>query len=228
MNKIFYSTILAGAAALASTSASAATTLTFSNACGGLCTDGSAISQSYGDLSGILDISYRSVTGQGSDIGAGDAFVWNGGYADLSDVAYGAKNGTLEIAFRLLDPTKKITFDSVDYASWNSLGVTTQLGIYALGSVASLTTGDLEASTVIAPNTTHATWSPNFTSLDGFRFHFGSDAYYAGIDNLTFTISNVAVTAVPEPATWFSMILGFGVIGVATRRRTARRAVAIV
>lgn len=40
-----------------------------------------------------------------------------------------------------------------------------------------------------------------------------------GIDNLTFT-SAPAAGAVPEPATWAMMMLGFGAMGAAMRRRT--------
>jgi hypothetical protein len=38
------------------------------------------------------------------------------------------------------------------------------------------------------------------------------------VDNITF---NTAVSAVPEPATWIMMLLGFGSIGFAVRRRRA-------
>lgn len=36
----------------------------------------------------------------------------------------------------------------------------------------------------------------------------------------TLTITRAAVAAVPEPATWMMMLLGFGVVGAAARRRT--------
>lgn len=46
---------------------------------------------------------------------------------------------------------------------------------------------------------------------------------YFYIDNLTFT-ANAATAAVPEPATWGMMIVGFGAMGFAMRRRATRTA----
>jgi hypothetical protein len=61
-----------------------------------------------------------------------------------------------------------------------------------------------------------------------FRFDFGSS-----INGITFSIPAVSdvvlyktgdppTTAVPEPATWATMLLGFGAIGFAARRRRKR------
>jgi hypothetical protein len=226
MSKMLSTAVIAATFALASTPAAAATTLTFSNACGGVCTDYGIISQGYGDIAGLLNISYRSVASQGSNTTAGDVATWSTGYGALSDVAYGASGATMEIMFQLLDATKQITFNSVNYAAWSNNGpTTTQLGLFSLAGG-----GPISASaSVVAPTGGSASWAPNVTSANGFKFHFGADAYYSAIDNLTFTISDVNVAgAVPEPATWLSMILGFGLIGTAARRRTSRRAVAII
>lgn len=61
-----------------------------------------------------------------------------------------------------------------------------------------------------------------------FRFDFGS--YVSGItlnipavsDVVLYKTTNVPTTAVPEPATWATMLLGFGAIGFAARRRRKR------
>ena len=97
-------------------------------------------------------------------------------------------------------------------------------------STAALGRALLASSAVTAPGEGHATWSPNFTSNNGFILHFGPDGYFGGVGGLSFTISDInAVTPVPEAATWLSMILGFGIVGAAMRRRsTLRSAVAIV
>lgn len=232
MKKFLSSALIAGAMTLAATPATAATTLTFSNACGGVCADADTISQSYGDIAGVLNLSYRSVASNGSTttFGTGNARAWSTGYGDLNGVIWGAENGALEIAFSLLDPTKKITLNSVQYAGWDLASVQTQFGLYSFASAGGFYLPLLASSAVTAPGTGHATWAPNFTSASGFILHFGPDGYLGGIDNLTFTISDInAVTPVPEAATWLSMILGFGVVGAAMRRRSSlRSAVAIV
>jgi len=51
----------------------------------------------------------------------------------------------------------------------------------------------------------------------GYGFHRGEVA--------GFSLSNSAAPAVPEPATWAMMLVGFGTVGFALRRRKARTAV---
>jgi hypothetical protein len=48
-----------------------------------------------------------------------------------------------------------------------------------------------------------------------------SQAVSFNMDSATnaFEIDNIAINTVPEPATWAMMLLGFGAIGIATRRR---------
>ena len=232
MKKFLSSALIAGAMTLAATPATAATTLTFSSACGGLCTDGDNISQSYGDIAGILNMSYRSVTSNGSTMtlpNANNARIWSTGYGDLVDTVWGGEGGALEIAFNLLDPNKKITLNSVDYAGYGG-NVATQLALYSFSSAGGFYLPLLASGAVTAPGVGHSTWSPNYTSNNGFILHFGPDGYLGGIGGLSFTISDInAVTPVPEAATWLSMILGFGVVGAAMRRRSSlRSAVAIV
>ncbi len=48
----------------------------------------------------------------------------------------------------------------------------------------------------------------------------GTDGSYSG--TLTFTTPTPGVAVVPEPATWISMILGFGMLGFSSRRRTQK------
>ena len=75
-----------------------------------------------------------------------------------------------------------------------------------------------------------------FSGLTAFSFNSG---FVAGLNTLTFTVidtggrpagllvsglsgtADVAAAAVPEPATWGMMLLGFGMVGFAARRRNA-------
>jgi hypothetical protein len=47
-----------------------------------------------------------------------------------------------------------------------------------------------------------------------------------GNDNVGIVIDNVALAAVPEPSTWAMLILGFGVVGAAARRRRSAQRIA--
>ena len=229
MKNYLSAAVLAGAVAFVAAPATAATTLTFSNACGGICADGDNIAQSYGDIAGLLDISYRSVASNGSTTTVGTARSWTSEYGNLTDVIWGAEGGTLEIAFNLLAPNKQITLNSVDYAAWGGANVETQIALYSFANLGGFYSASLSASALTALAVGHSTWSPNFTSATGFVLHFGPDGYNGGLDNLTFTISDVAaVAAVPEPATWLSMIVGFGLVGAAARRRASRLIAAVV
>lgn len=50
-----------------------------------------------------------------------------------------------------------------------------------------------------------------------------SEGTYAGSTNLSGVITSISIAkAVPEPATWAMMVAGFGLAGVALRRRSAR------
>ena len=227
MKNYLSAAVLAGAVAFVAAPASAATTLNFSNACVGACFSGNSVSQSYGDIAGVLNISYRSVTGQGSAINAGPAFYWGVGYGDLQDVIWGAQYGTLEIAFELLQPGAQITLNSVDFAAFIGTNVSTNFALYSKNNV-NVGAALMSSDGIAALTTGHSVWSPNITSADGFVFHFGPDGFNVGIDNLTYTISYVSVPAVPEPTTWLSMILGFGLVGAAARRRATRSVAAVV
>ncbi len=50
---------------------------------------------------------------------------------------------------------------------------------------------------------------------------------YALLDNVTLDVAGGMVGAIPEPATWAMMLLGFGLVGGALRRRVATRAFAL-
>ena len=61
--------------------------------------------------------------------------------------------------------------------------------------------------------------SPTFTS--------GSYQIYGDLDNQPTAAYTVSITNVPEPATWLMMILGFGTVGVALRRKQRSSSLAV-
>ena len=58
--------------------------------------------------------------------------------------------------------------------------------------------------------------------LDLLNNVYNDSPTFFGIDQLNYTLN---AAAVPEPATWGMMILGFGMMGAAVRRRTAKTVV---
>jgi PEP-CTERM motif len=207
------------------TGASAGTILTFpTTACvPGPCVNGSYFSQTYGDQAG-LNISYRSVASpaNGAVVDATGIRYWNGAYGDLTDVAWGGSGGSSgvpEITFLLTAPGS-ITLEGLDFAGWPSSDRQTDFRIYDLNYNIIYASGPL-----IAPGTGHSSITFNTTSTSGLILQWGPDGYNVGIDNLAFSLS--APGAVPEPGTWAMMLVGFGLVGGAMRRRKAVQAPAL-
>lgn len=73
------------------------------------------------------------------------------------------------------------------------------------------------------PNGQYCNWSPIGINFAGtaYSIDFGGTAGRTGFDNITF--GSDVPNAVPEPGTWAMMLLGFGAIGFAMRRRMVPR-----
>ncbi|WP_430420838.1 PEPxxWA-CTERM sorting domain-containing protein [Phenylobacterium sp.] len=184
-----------------------AATLTFdaSDACSGGCSDYGAISQTYGDIAGKVDVQYsRSLSNPGP-------LSWWSIYGDLPGVAWGEPNAIAEVFLRPLAGFQ-VTLLGFDLGSYGGADRRTQVTLLGangdvLGEFPNLTVGAV-----------HASFASNLTRSDGIRIQWGPDAYDVGIDNIAFEVTALA-GGVPEPATWAMMILGFGVVGAAARSR---------
>ncbi len=90
-------------------------------------------------------------------------------------------------------------------------------GLFNLSSFDYFTTGTLVATGGLSTLTLMGTGTSNGTGFSKVNsVTFSSTGYtYNGLDNLVLS----ATSAVPEPATWALMILGFGAVGGAMRRR---------
>ena len=72
------------------------------------------------------------------------------------------------------------------------------------------------------PTGTFCNWSAIGVAFEGtaYSIDFGGTANQTGYDNITFGSDTPGGGgAVPEPATWAMMILGFGLVGASLRRR---------
>lgn len=70
-----------------------------------------------------------------------------------------------------------------------------------------------------------ATYTGAGYTAGNFAFNFTDAQNVTSVDfsssSRAFEIDNVSVTAVPEPATWALLLVGFGMVGVAARRRAS-------
>jgi hypothetical protein len=76
------------------------------------------------------------------------------------------------------------------------------------------------------PTGAYCNWTAVGVNFSGtaYSINFGGTANFSTFDNITFGSATPGTGAVPEPGTWAMMLLGFGAIGLAMRRRRTRAA----
>jgi hypothetical protein len=136
-----------------------------------------------------------------------DFFPGNGGYVDL-DGSNGVA-GTLQTLASFGAGTYKLTFD---------------LGGNARGDVAKTTVvslGDFSQSVTLSSGAPLALETFTFKTTGG-QLSFADLA--GGNQNIGNILDNVSLSAVPEPATWAVMLVGFGGLGLAMRNNRRKLA----
>lgn len=205
MKKIFGAVCALSAFALPAVAG--ATTLTFDDLAGNT----SAVPASYGGLSWTnmsalnSDISTNySKTGYENGRVSGKIVVFND-FGSAAMVAQGASVFTLN--------------DGYFAGAWNN-GLNITVEGFTGGAIAAFTKTfivDTSKASLQSFGWTGLT-SVRFTSSGGTRSAFGQGSGTQFVlDNLR--VNEALTAAVPEPATWGMMILGFGAIGAAQRRR---------
>lgn len=127
----------------------------------------------------------------------------SGGAYNLDLVGYGS-TGAISQSFTTL--LGKTYFVSIDYNQNGS------------GRIADVSVNGGSIGTLVGTGT----WQ-NFTTTflgTGSTVNFAITETVGG-GNAGVVLDNISVTAVPEPATWGLMIVGFGMVGFAARRRFA-------
>ncbi|MEW5687323.1 MAG: PEPxxWA-CTERM sorting domain-containing protein [Pseudomonadota bacterium] len=191
--------------------AGAATTITFDAGADECVVNASrcVMRQTYGDTNAV-DVTYQNIKPDGTVVGAAHQFYAN--YGDLGKVLTAGSylDGTLgQVTLKARDGYKisLLDFDFVGYVNFAPtlpLKVTDLLGNELVAGVYSTGTGS-----------THRSLAVNSAFLDGIVIRWGPDASVAGIDNIRYGVQG----AVPEPATWAMMIMGFGGVGTLLRHR---------
>jgi len=140
---------------------------------------------------------------------------WNNGYGNRTNVLY-SPSGSARIN---LVPVagKQITLNSFLLAAFGANGQSTALNIFELGNAS-----PLYAFSGLISGTSSTGFALNLgSSSTGFRIEWKQRTGVVAIDDLTFTVSDLAgpPAVVPEPATWALMGTGLAMLGFVARRR---------
>lgn len=173
------------------------------------CTSGSYISQSYGDVAGVVDVRYDAPRAASPT----SLRWWEASYNNLYGVAWADGGDTNSRANIDLVPLngQVVMLSSFQLGAYPQTTRATTLVVTDLLSGATLFSyvGPVGNAAVSA-----TAFSPGVSSANGLRIDWRDSAYNVGIDNISFS-----VTAVPEPATMALLLGGLAVVGAAARRR---------
>jgi hypothetical protein len=177
------------------------------------CGNGGYLSQSYGDVAGVVDVDYSAPR----QTAATSLRWWDTGYNNLRGVAWADSsdaNSLARIAIKAVDTTATVTLQSFDLGAYPNSTRATTLNVYAIGGGAPLYTfaGSVGNGSVSANS-----FTPNISVVGGLWLEWADSAYNVGIDNIQYTVS--AVTPVPEPETVMMMLAGLAGLSLVVRRR---------
>ena len=170
------------------------------------------VAQDYGDVAGIVDLSYLDMKRPGQSLK-----LWDLGYNDLRNVAYasggdgpGQSHGRIEI--RPLGGYA-VTLDAMDFGAWFNATLPTHIRIYEIGGATALFAFDGGVGNGALG---HASFAPGVSSSSGLWIDWFDTATNVGIDNVRFTIRDA--TPVSEPAPLALLVFGLGALALARRR----------
>ncbi len=187
-------------------------TMTFDQAAAcapAVCGNGSSISQTYGDVAGVADISFTDVNNPQRSLR-----WWDASYSNLQGVVWadgGDANSHGRIEIKSLNGGA-VTLNRMDFGAWPITQRGTTIVVTAIGGGAPL----FSFAGTIGTGGLLNSFSPNVTSTNGLWIEWSNSAFNVGIDNVNFSVS-----AVPEPESYALLLAGLGLIGVIQRRKRA-------
>jgi hypothetical protein len=169
------------------------------------------ISQDYGDVAGVVDVSYSN---NDPAVAGRSLRWWDTNYNSLYGVLWadgGDSNSYARVEIKALVPGDSVSLTGLDLGAWSNNTLNTVLNVYAIGSAVPL----FSYAGPVGDGPTSAThFAPSVSAVGGLWIDWQLSAYNVGIDNIDYS-----VTAVPEPATALSWLAGLLGIGAWLRRR---------
>jgi hypothetical protein len=178
------------------------------------CTTSNYINQGYGDVTGVVDVTYSQPLMAAS---LASLRWWDTSYNDLFGVLWAeGGDGPLSHARIELKPLdgNGIRLTHFDFGAYSHTTRHTLVDVYAIGSSVALFTFD--GNVGADPN--HTSFDVNVFSANGLWIDWRDSAYNVGIDNVAF--NSEAVGQVPEPTTLVLLGLGLAGVGFRARKRT--------
>lgn len=175
-----------------------------------MCSNNATIAQSYGDISGVLDVQYSAPR----LTGASSLYWWNTAYNNLYGVVWAAggdSNSKARITLLPLEAGSVLTLNSFDLGAYANTTRATTVTVTEVG------TGNILFSysgNVGNSNLSATSFSPSVSSSAGLQLTWQDSAYNVGIDNIS-----LSITPVPEAGSVAMTLAGLGVMGLAAWRR---------
>lgn len=152
-----------------------------------------------------------------------ESWIWTN---DLSDLHIGGPNGpTFDVSILTFGrEQKEMVIGAVFKVAASRIDAVDLSGDYGWGDEMTLYLLEPDAPEIRAWETTYSPWITDYDP-DGFFAYldfFGAEVLYAyGYypDEVAGIPGAAGLAAVPEPAAWALMISGFGLVGLAARRR---------
>lgn len=126
-----------------------------------------------------------------------------------NDTPYLSVDGGGEAEIQFTDPVRSFSFDYSTVDTYNTLTI-----LYANGTSQSFTGTEILAGFPTGSTSGNLTVNGNGSLIKGLLLDTTSAAFE--VDNLSISAN---VVGVPEAGTWAMMVVGFGAIGAASRRR---------
>lgn len=206
-------TLLTAIALCFAASFASAATLDFSgNICsGGLaCSNGNAIDQDYGDMTGV-DVQYD---GNPGTPGAQNFLFWGPGYSDLTNVAYYASGA--QLTFMALTGYD-VGVQSLDLGAWPNTD--RDLGF----SITDMTDNSVVFDTglVTVSGDVASSFNPGVSSSTGLILTFFGDFFNGGVDNIVYSATPNGGGTSPVPLPAGGLLLATAILGCGLMRRKA-------